>query len=52
MRTILFPTDFSDNANEALKYALAFVKDIPAKLVVLNVFGRRVERNQSFGDDG
>ncbi len=38
MRTILFPTDFSDNANDALQYALAFIKDIPAKLIVLNVF--------------
>ena len=38
MRTILFPTDFSDNANDALQYALGFIKDVPAKLIVLNVF--------------
>ncbi len=35
--TILFPTDFSKNAENALHYALEFALKLDAKLVILNV---------------
>lgn len=37
MKTILFPTDFSKNAENALHYALEFALKLEAKLVLLNV---------------
>src|SRR5690606_32395041 len=37
MKTILFPTDFSKNAENALHYALEFALKLEAKLVILNV---------------
>lgn len=38
MKTILFPTDFSDNAFHASKYAAMLAKRFDAKLVLLNVY--------------
>lgn len=38
MNNILFPTDFSDNANNALAYALELAKDTGAKLHILNSY--------------
>lgn len=38
MKTILVPTDFSNNANNALKYANAFAQTTKIKLVLLNVY--------------
>ena len=37
IKTILFPTDFSESSNHALKYALSFAKEYGAKLHVLHV---------------
>ena len=44
MKTILVPTDFSNNANNALKYANAFAKAIGGKLNLLNVYMPSVGR--------
>jgi len=38
MKTILVPTDFSSNANNALKYANAFAQAMHCKLNLLNVY--------------
>ena len=38
MKTILVPTDFSNNANNALKYANAFAQAMQGKLNLLNVY--------------
>lgn len=38
MKTILVPTDFSNNANNALRYASAFAQETRSKLVLLNVY--------------
>lgn len=38
MKTILVPTDFSENANKALEYAIHLAKEINAKVVVLNSY--------------
>lgn len=38
MKTILFPTDFSDNAIRAAQYAAMLAKRYDAKLVLLNVY--------------
>ena len=38
MKTILVPTDFSNNANNALKYANEFAKAINNKIVLLHVY--------------
>lgn len=38
MKNILFPTDFSENANHALKFALKIAKDFGAKLHILNAY--------------
>lgn len=37
MKTILIPTDFSQNAESALKYALKFIGDAEARLHIINV---------------
>jgi len=37
MRTILIPTDFSENAGDALAYALALIGNSNAKLHIINV---------------
>lgn len=36
-RNILFPTDFSQNARTALKYAVAFARNVDGRVVILNV---------------
>jgi nucleotide-binding universal stress UspA family protein len=36
-RNILFPTDFSQNARTALKYAVAFARNDDGRVVILNV---------------
>lgn len=38
MKKILFPTDFSDNSNNAFLYALKFADNINAKVVILHVY--------------
>lgn len=38
MKTILFPTDFSDTSNNAYVYALQFAQNINAKVVILHVY--------------
>ena len=38
MKKILVPTDFSNNANSALRYASAFAQETRSKLVLLNVY--------------
>ena len=38
MKTILFPTDFSDNAIHASEYAGIIAKRLNAKVVLLNVY--------------
>jgi nucleotide-binding universal stress UspA family protein len=38
MKTILVPTDFSSNANNALDYAIAFAKKEKAKIILLHTF--------------
>ncbi len=38
MKTILVPTDFSKNANNALQYALALAKEKKLKVIVLHAF--------------
>jgi nucleotide-binding universal stress UspA family protein len=37
MDKILFPTDFSEFSNNALKYAISFAREYKAKLIVLHV---------------
>ena len=39
MKNILLPTDFSENANHAIKYAVAFAKESGATIHLLNIFG-------------
>ncbi len=38
MKTILFPTDFSDNSMHAAKYASMLARRFDAKLIILHVF--------------
>lgn len=38
MKTILVPTDFSENADNALYYAIDIAKNINAKIILLNAF--------------
>ncbi len=38
MKNILIPTDFSDNAWDALTYAIRLYDDIPCKFYILNTF--------------
>ena len=38
MKTILFPTDFSENAIHSAQYAAMLAKRFDAKLVLLNVY--------------
>lgn len=41
MKKILFPTDFSDNANKALQYAMNFANFFDSELHVLHVYDAR-----------
>lgn len=38
MKTLLFPTDFSDNAFNALRYALRFARFASSRLIILNSY--------------
>tara|TARA_R110000850_G_C9996309_1_gene468367 strand:+ start:98453 stop:99304 length:852 start_codon:yes stop_codon:yes gene_type:complete len=38
MKTILFPTDFSDNALNGFKYAMALYEKLPCTFILLNAF--------------
>ena len=38
MKNILFPTDFSENSNHALTFALNLAKDFGARLHILNAY--------------
>jgi nucleotide-binding universal stress UspA family protein len=38
MKKILFPTDFSENAEKALQYALFLAKELSAELILVNTF--------------
>lgn len=38
MKKILFPTDFSDNANNALQYTLSLASEFGAEVMVLNTY--------------
>ncbi len=38
MKTILFPTDFSENAFNAIKYGLELYKNEPSKFILLNAY--------------
>lgn len=38
MKRILFPTDFSENANQALQFALQIAKDFNAELHIINTY--------------
>lgn len=42
MKKILFPTDFSEAAHEASKYALSFARDFKAHLYVLHVVNEKI----------
>jgi nucleotide-binding universal stress UspA family protein len=44
-RNILFPTDFSQNARAALKYAAAFARNDEGRMVILNVQAAKVPEN-------
>jgi nucleotide-binding universal stress UspA family protein len=44
-RNILFPTDFTEHARAALKYAAAFARDGNGRVVMLNVQDARVPPN-------
>lgn len=44
-RNILFPTDFSPTAKEALKYAVAFAQDGNGRLLIVHVQGAKVPAN-------
>ncbi len=37
MKTILLPTDFSENSINAMRYALAYFREEPCKFIILNV---------------
>ncbi|MBK6521429.1 MAG: universal stress protein [Sphingobacteriaceae bacterium] len=43
MKTILIPTDFSSNANNALNYAIELCKKDPAKLLIVNAYRADLE---------
>lgn len=38
MKTIIFPTDFSENASNAMAYAVALAEKVNARLILLNTF--------------
>ena len=44
MKKIIAPTDFSNNANNALRYASAFAQETAGKLILLNVYTPSVGR--------
>lgn len=51
MKKILFPTDFSEAANNAFVHALEFAKNVNAELVLLHTFEFPVFDNQFFPEN-
>ena len=51
MKKILFPTDFSEAANNAFVHALEFAKIVNAELVLLHTFELPVYDNQFFPEN-
>lgn len=49
MKTILVPTDFSSNANNALRYADSLALAMNAKLIVLNIYTPSLGRYNMMG---
>ena len=52
VKTILFPTDFSNRANYALKDAIGMAKRLDAKLILFHAYARPVPVNSKFVDAG
>lgn len=49
MKTILFPTDFSNRANHALKETIGLAKKLGAKIIIYHVYHRPVAEKVSSG---
>jgi nucleotide-binding universal stress UspA family protein len=45
MKTILFPTDFSDRANKALSQAVLYAQVFDAKIIIYHAYHRPVNKN-------
>ena len=45
MKTIIFPTDFSKNAQRAMLYAVAAAKHMGARIIVVNAFDLPYSQN-------
>jgi len=43
IRTILFPTDFSENCEHAFEFALGFARQFSARLIVMHVINEPVD---------
>ena len=42
LKTILFPTDFSETSQEAARYAISFAREFKAKVYVLHVVNEKI----------
>jgi len=42
LKTILFPTDFSETSQEAARYAISFAREFKAKVFVLHVVNEKI----------
>jgi len=42
VKTILFPTDFSETSQEAARYAISFAREFKAKVFVLHVVNEKI----------
>lgn len=42
VKTILFPTDFSETSQEAARYAISFAREFKAKVYVLHVVNEKI----------
>lgn len=51
MKTILIPTDFSDNATNAIDYAANFFQNLPCKFILMNSFHIPVTAMEVIPDD-
>ncbi len=52
MRSILFPTDFSELSQGALRYALSFASDLRAQLTIMNVYHPTNSPRRPFIEEG
>ncbi|MGO3183565.1 MAG: universal stress protein [Aequorivita sp.] len=56
MKNILIPTDFSDNAHNAIRYALDYFADVPVRFYILHVSDKEaphsVEEQEDFFESG